>query len=162
MTVNTETPNGPGADPDPLGPEISGRWVVAVLAAIGLTAISVLWFYTVAHTRPFLELRDAVHAEFPGSAPRVEGGRRKMHRNTPRILRITMRVSEDPREDSPRINRMIDRLVDLADEKQGLANFDLFDVYLVWYPPEQKAISRHEQREVNRLIDAGRIRGPGG
>lgn len=148
----------PCSDRDILGPELSGRWVILAVAAFGVTGISVLWFYTDAHTRPFLELRDAVHSEFPGSAPQVEGGRHKMHRNTPRILRITLRVSEDPRKDSSQITDMIDRLIDLADSKQGLANYDVFDVYLVWYPPEKDAITRHEKMVVSRLLDAGRIR----
>jgi hypothetical protein len=148
----------PLSDREVLGPELSGRWAILAVTAIGVTAISVLWFYTDAHTRPFLALRDAIHAEFPGSAPQVEGGRRKMHRDTPRILRITLRVSEDPRGDSSRFTEMIDRLIELADGKQGLTNYDVFDVYLVWYPPEHQAVTRHETMLVSRLLDAGRIR----
>tara|TARA_Y100000758_G_C15935073_1_gene380250 strand:+ start:97 stop:270 length:174 start_codon:yes stop_codon:yes gene_type:complete len=53
---------------------------------------------------------------------------------------------------------MLNRLVELADRHQGLTGYDQFDVHLVWFRPEQKAVSRHEQRTVKALIEAGQVR----
>jgi len=80
-----------------------------------------------------------------------------MHRGTPRILRITLQVQSDPRENDQQVARMIDRLVALSDEHHGLAGYDVLDVYLLWFRPEQKTVSRHEQREVPKLIEAGQV-----
>lgn len=138
-------------------PGISGVWVALGLLLLGLVSTSVLWVYAELHSGPFRGLREAIHSEFPRSAPQVEGGQRKIHKSSPRILRITLQVQEDPHEDDRRVGRMVDRLVSLADEHHGLGDYDLLDVYLVWFRPEQKAVSRHEQRDVRRLIEAGRV-----
>ena len=139
----------------------SGIWVVCGILGLGLVSILALWLYTDMHTAPFLALRDAIHAEYPSSAPQVEGGQRKIQKRTPRILRVTVRVSWDPRETDDEVADMVDRIVALADEHHGLGQYDLFDVYLVWFRPERKAVSRHEQRAVSGLIEAGRVRPAG-
>jgi len=138
-------------------PRTSGVWVACGLLLLGLVFTLALWGYTQVHTGPFRDLREAIHAEFPRSAPQVEGGQRKMHKGTPKILRITLQVHSDPREDDQQAARMIDRLVSLSDEHHGLGAYDRLDVYLVWFRPEQKAVSRHEQREVPQLIEAGQV-----
>ena len=138
-------------------PRISGVWVACGLLLLGVVFTTALWLYTEVHTGPFRGLRQAIHSEFPRSAPQVEGGQRKMHRGTPRILRITLQVQSDPRENDQQVARMIDRLVALSDEHHGLAGYDVLDVYLLWFRPEQKTVSRHEQREVPTLIEAGQV-----
>lgn len=137
---------------------VSGRWVACGILCLGLISTTTLWLYTDLHTSPFLALRDAIHAEFSSSAPQVEGGQRKIHRGSPKILRVTLRVDWDPQENDDKVARMMSRLVVLAEKHQGLAAYDQFDVHLVWFRPEQKAVSRHEQRMVKELIEAGRVR----
>ncbi len=143
-------------------PGTSGRWVILGLLVFGCLFIGVLWFYTVLHTGPFHELRNAIDSEFPDSSPQVEGGQRKIHKGTPKILRITLRVHDDPRRDDQRVGEMVDQLVSLAEQHHGLVGYDVLDVYLVWFRPEHKAVSRHEQREVRLLIDAGLVVPSGG
>ena len=143
-------------------PGTAGTWVVLGLLVFGCLFIGVLWFYTVLHTGPFQELRSAIDSEFLDSSPQVEGGQRKIHRGTPKILRITLRVHDDPRHDDQRVTEMIDQLVSLAEQHHGLAGYDLLDVYLVWFRPEHKAVSRHEEREVRLLNDAGLVAPSGG
>ncbi len=151
MAANTE-----GIVPDE-SPRISGVWVAGGLLLLGAAFTLVLWLYTEVHTGPFRDLRDAIHSEFPRSVPQVEGGQKKMHKGTPRILRITLQVHSDPREDDQLVTGMIDRLVSLSEQHHGLGDYDLLDVYLVWFRPEQEAVSRHEQREVRRLVEAGLV-----
>lgn len=149
--------NGPEGEAAVESERIPGAWVALGILVLGLLFTATLWWYTDMHAGPFRGLRDAIQSEFPAAVPQVEGGQRKIHRETPKILRITLRVKQDPREDDRHVARMVDRLVVLADEHHGLAGYDLLDVYLVWYRPEQKAVSRHEQREVRRLIEAGLV-----
>jgi len=127
------------------------------LLVFGCLLIGVLWFYTVLHTGPFQELRNAIDSEFPDSSPQVEGGQRKIHKGSPKILRITLRVHEDPRHDDQRVGEMVERLVSLAEQHHGLGGYEILDVYLVWFRPENKAVSRHEEREVRLLIEAGQV-----
>ena len=143
-------------------PGTSGTWVVLGLMVFGCLFIGVLWFYTVLHTGPFQELRNAIDSEFADSTPQVEGGQRKIHKGSPKILRITLRVHDDPRHDDQRVGEMVDQLVSLAEQHHGLGGYDVLDVYLVWFRPEHKAVSRHEERDVQLLIDAGRVVPSGG
>ena len=137
---------------------VSGRWVACGILGLGLISISTLWLYTDLHTAPFLELRDAIHSEFASSAPQVEGGQRKIHRGSPKILRVTLRVDWDPLGNDAKVALMMSRLVELAEKHQGLATYDQFDVHLVWFRPEQEAVSRHETRMIQELIEAGLVR----
>jgi hypothetical protein len=143
-------------------PGTSGKWVVLGLLVFGCLFIGVLSFYTVLHTGPFQELRNAIDSEFLDSSPQVEGGQRKIHKGSPKILRITLQVHDDPRDDDQRVGEMVDRLVSLAETHHGLGGYDILDVYLVWFRPEHKAVSRHEEREVRLLIETGQVTPIGG
>jgi len=132
---------------------VRGAWVAVGILVLGLVFTAVLWWYTDMHAGPFRELRDAIHAEYPGASPHVEGGQRKIHKGTPKILRITLRVEDDPRSDDELVSQKMDRLVSLADRHHGLRKYDRLDVYFVWYRPERPAISRHEQRDVTVLFE---------
>jgi len=49
----------------------------------------------------------------------------------------------------------MERLVVLAERYHGLRKYEQLDVYFVWFRPERPAISRHEQRDVVDLFEAG-------
>ncbi len=150
------------AKADDENPGTSGVWVVLGLIVFGCLFTGGLWIYTVLHTGPFQELRNAIDSEFPDSSPQVEGGQRKIHKGSPKILRITLRVQDDPRRDDRQVSTMVNRLVSLSEQHHGLGGYDILDIYLVWYRPEHKAVSRHEEREVGLLIEAGQVAPIGG
>src|SRR3990172_7938391 len=81
--------------------ELSGKWVVIGMFVFAIAATAGLFAYWELHTAPFRELQDALAQEFPRSRPRVEGGQRKKHKHTPRILSIVLRVEFDPTADEP-------------------------------------------------------------
>ena len=134
---------------------VRGVWAAVGILGLGLVFTGALWWYTDLHAGPFRELRDAIHTEFPGSSPQVEGGQRKIHKGTPKILRITLRVEKDPRANDDLVSRAMERLVVLAERHHGLRKYDQLDVYFVWFRPERPAISRHEQRDVVDLVETG-------
>ncbi len=136
-------------------PAVRGVWAAVGILVLGLVFTGVLWWYTDMHAGPFRELRDAIHSEFPGSSPQVEGGQRKIHKGSPKILRITLRVEQDPRSNDDLVSRAMERLVVLAERYHGLRKYEQLDVYFVWFRPERPAISRHEQRDVVDLFEAG-------
>ena len=70
---------------------ISGTNVVLGIFLFAIVMASGLGIYSYFHAKPFRPLQHAIFAAYPKSYPRVEGGQHKIHRDTPRILRVTMR-----------------------------------------------------------------------
>lgn len=116
---------------------VSGRGVVIALLMFGTAATSLLWIYWTLHTGPFRPLQDALAAAFPGSSPRVEGGQRKMHKKTPRVLRATLRVDFDPVTETGRDQRVVDRVQEIAGQHVDLAAYDELQVFLFQGVPEK-------------------------
>ncbi len=122
-------------------PTISGKWLVIGMFAFAITATAILWYYWTLHTAPFIPLQRAIVDEFADSAPRVEGGQRKIHKGTPRILRVTMKVGFNPQTDEEQAAQTADRIVELADEHLDLADYDQMDLHLLWLRPEQELVT---------------------
>ncbi len=121
---------------------IPGAFVVLGMFAFGLLATGMLFAYWHFHTAPFQELQAALAKEFPGCRPRVEGGQRKQHKHTPRILRIVLKVDFPPEREMKQSEHMADRVMKLAAEHHDLAAYDLVEIHLYW-PEQEKEI--HEQ-----------------
>ena len=99
----------------PIGPttqpewRVSGRWMVLGLIAFGVLTTGALWTYWNLHVGPFRPMQDALAVTFPHSSPRVDGGQRKMHKGTPKVLRVVMRVDFDPVLEPARGETVVDR-----------------------------------------------------
>lgn len=127
--------------PNP-GREISGTWVVAGMFAFGLTATGILFVYWHFHTAPFQELQTALATEFEGCRPRVEGGQRKQHKETPRILRVVLKVEFAPETEKARSKEMADRVMELAEKHHPLEQYDAVEIHLYW-PEKEQSIHEH-------------------
>jgi hypothetical protein len=112
-----------------LGPP-SGRWVVLAMFGFGIVATAGLWTYWELHTRPFRALQEAIVREFPESNPRVQGGRKKMHKGTPRVLQVVMRVRFDPVAREDEASRVAARVAELAARHQDLSQYDTVEIGL--------------------------------
>lgn len=121
---------------------IPGALVVIGMFAFGLMATGALFAYWHFHTAPYQELQAALAEEFPGCRPRVEGGQRKQHKSTPRILRIVLKVDFPPDQEPHRSGQMADRVLELAAEHHGLAAYDAAEIHLYW-PEKEKEIHEH-------------------
>lgn len=133
---------------------LSGRWVVAGMLALGVVFTAALWFYWYFHMQPFRPLQQALAAEYPESAPRVEGGQRKLHKDTPRILRITMRVDFDPTAETDRAEQFLRQVAAFVQKRDGLAGYERFELHLYHPVPEQEIRQRTYTRPVEELLDA--------
>jgi len=69
-----------------------------------------MWVYWRLQDGPFIPLEQALSMEFRGSRPRVEGGQRKMHKDSPAILQITMKVDFDPTRETERFQAFADHV----------------------------------------------------
>lgn len=136
--------------------EVSGAKVIVGLFVFAFLMSCVLWAYWSMHTGPFLPLQRAIFREFPKSYPHVEGGQRRMHKNTPKMLRVTMRVGFDPKspDEKPQVEKVFNRLVDLAKKNIAFSDYELFEVHLVLMRPEHAAITLTITRDVAQLLHA--------
>ncbi len=131
---------------------ISGKPIVFGMLVFATVMVFCFWLYWKLHTAPFAHLQQAIVKEFPDFGPVVQGGQRKMHQDTPRILRVVLRVDFDPDSDEQRIERIYSRVAALAGQHQDLESYDQLEVNLFFMPaPEQGAKTRTITRPTSEL-----------
>jgi hypothetical protein len=131
---------------------IPGKYVVVAMFVFAIAMTSTLWVYSYLHAAPFQPLARAIAAEFKDSAPRVDGGRRKMHKDTPSILRMVIRVEFDPNSDDARVASMANRLTALAWEYTDLRDYDELEIHLYSLEPERGIHERAVIQTVSELM----------
>ena len=135
MATSETTP--PENSPKP-SPEIDGWKLVAAMLTFGIVASGTLWGYWYYHTAPFIPLQVAIADEFPGSAPRVDGGQRRIHKDTAGLLWIIMRVDFNPKDDAEKSQRVVDRVVELAREHVEMGTYENLTVRLFFGEMEKE------------------------
>ncbi|MFZ9089566.1 MAG: hypothetical protein ACO3FE_05695 [Planctomycetaceae bacterium] len=112
---------------------LNGRTVVISMFLLGIMATAFLYTYWTLHLTPFMPLQEALVLEFPGSAPRVDGGQKKIHKQTPMVLRVAMKTETDPfsevPEDVEEIGRMQARLWGLTEELNPLPGLQELELH---------------------------------
>jgi hypothetical protein len=123
---------------------LRGRTVVLGMLAFGVVMVFAMWLYWEMYTRPFRPLQNAIHAEFPGSSPRVVGGRHKSHKDgSLPLLRIVIRVDFDPETaDEETLQQHVDRLHALAAQHLDLSPYEMLEVHLIQRVPEEETRRR--------------------
>ena len=129
------TPLEPGPKPSP---EIDGWKLVAAMLTFGILASGTLWGYWYYHTAPFIPLQVAIADEFPGSAPRVDGGHRRIHKDTAGLLWIIMRVDFNPKDEPEKSQSTVDRVVELAHKHVEIEEFEKLTVRLFFGEMEKE------------------------
>lgn len=136
----------PEPSPDAAGEfrSLRGRTVVLGMIGFGVVMVFSMWLYWEMYTRPFRPLQTAINAEFPGSSPRVVGGRHKSHREgSAPLLRIVVRVEFDPNTaDEPVLQQYVDRLHALAREHLDLSQYEMLEIHLYQRVPEDETRRR--------------------
>ena len=126
-----------------------GRYLVLAMFAMGFTATGLLFLYWNLHLMPFMPLQEAIVAEFEDSAPRVEGGYRKMHRDSIALLRIVMRVPFDPTISSDEVDGILEthmlRLRELSSQHVSLDEYQMLEVHF-YHPVKEKDIRERAMR----------------
>lgn len=116
--------------------------VVAGMVLFGVTMIGLLYLYWELYTRPFRPLQAALAIEFPGSSPRVVGGKPKSHLpQSPAILRVIIRVPWNPREQESRARETANELTVICGQHVELTDYDRMEIVLMHRRPEQWTIS---------------------
>ena len=130
--------------------EFSGSKLVVGMFLFAAMMSSGLWVYWYFHTLPFQPLQLAIARAVPKSYPLVQGGQRRIHRDTPKVLRVTLRVDFDPASDEskPRVDDLVTRIAELAKQHIDFGSYRLFEVHLVQMRPEHSASMQTITREV--------------
>jgi hypothetical protein len=133
---------------------ISGKIVVITMFLFALAGIAFLQAYWNKHLEPFMPVQKELVEVFGRKCqPRVEGGQRKMSKNTPRILRVTMRVPFDP-EDDANESQVRDRINGIADVASN--HFDLkqdYDILTTHFFQENPGGRSRRQKMFETTID---------
>jgi len=113
---------------------LTGRKVVASMFVMGICATAFLYGYWTLHLMPFMPLQEAIVAEFPGSAPRVNGGKKKLHKDTPTILQIGMKLKFDPTGTDAvtfgAVQNVQSRIHELVKQKVNFPELDIVELYI--------------------------------
>ncbi len=114
---------------------IPGRNVVLVMFGFGCLATTTLWIYWSLHMMPFMPLQEALVSEFgKDCAPRVEGGQRKIHKNSTRMLRVILKVSFNPESADSQTHELVEqhlvKVRDIAGQHVDLSEYDTLELHL--------------------------------
>jgi hypothetical protein len=107
----------------------SGMWLVAAMFGFGLVLTATLFVYSWLHTAPFRAIAASIAAEYPGSAPRVEGGKPRLDLPGEVTLRITMQAPFDP-NDERRANEFARDVANHIAGRHALDSYDVVEVHL--------------------------------
>jgi hypothetical protein len=121
------------------GQEFSGRLTVIAMLLVGVLSTAAIFIYWDQHTRPFRPLRVAIGRTFERSRPLVEGGR---NRGGPPSLRIAMTVLFDPNADDDQAQETLRKVVELARTHVDLDEYEVLELNLLNFVPEQKTRER--------------------
>jgi hypothetical protein len=125
--------------------------MVVAMFAFAITATGLLYGYWRLHIAPFLPLQKAIAASFKDSRPRVEGGQRKIHKGTPHILRVTMKIDFDPNADEARATAFANRVVAFVRERQDLTEWEILEIHFYWPEPEKELHEWMFEQKVSEL-----------
>jgi hypothetical protein len=139
---------------------VSGRGMVLGMLAFGVLTTSAMWIYWTLHVGPFRPFQDALAAAFPHSSPRVDGGQRKMHKGTPRILRVVMRVEFDPVKELARGEGVVDVVEQIARKHLDLDAYEQLEVFLFQGVPEQEVRQQEYKRTLRPSGNSGKSEKP--
>jgi len=134
-----ETPGPSVRSPHPDEKTIPGHWVVVGMLLFGILMTASLALYWEMYTRPFRPAQEAIAAKFPGSQPRVVGGRYKSHKEgNPEVLRVVTRVDFDPSADEDRSRERAATLYEIVSENVDLDVYKVLEIHLYQLLPEDE------------------------
>ncbi len=129
----------------------SGTLLVGGMVAFGLLLTATLYAYWSFHTAPFRPLAESLGRRFPGSAPRVDGGKPRLDRPGDMVLRVVMKVGFDPNADDARAEAFADEVRAFIAGRRSLAGFDVLELHLFSTTPGREPSQRTFRSRVEEL-----------
>lgn len=135
------------------GRALPGHWVVVGMFGFGILATSLIWLYWNLHVAPYMPVQLALEERFADSSPRVEGGQRKMHKLTPSILRVVMRVSFNPQTDVAARDEFLSGVAEVLNKQLSLESYDHFELHMYQPDPERKLVQGEIKLTMEQLLE---------
>lgn len=135
-------------DPESQTKSFKGRTIVLSLLVFGLLMSGSLYVFQAVSTFHFADAQNALGREFPDSRPRVEGGRLKGKPENPLTLRVTLAVPFNPNENNAAIQKMADRILEIASENLDLNQYEQAELHFYQAIPERTIIMRDVKRDL--------------
>lgn len=128
--------------------EFSGKQIVIGMFVFAITVITALWTYTYFRTAPFRPLNQALAERFEDSHPKVEWGQRKIHKKTPTLLRVVMKVEFDPTTENDRAEKFADEVIAFARQHHDINQYDTLEIHLYKLDPEKEIKQWKTERKI--------------
>ncbi len=122
------------------------------MIGFGLLLTAGLYTYWTLYTAPFQHIMQSLAERYPGSAPRVDGGKPRLDRPGETTLRIVMKSEFDP-ETSPAADSFARDVAAFVAETSDLKGYDAVEVHLFHGEPEEH-VSQHAVRVSVAELDA--------
>ncbi|WP_298866873.1 hypothetical protein [uncultured Gimesia sp.] len=139
-------------DPESRPKLFKGKTIVLSLLIFGLLMSGSLYVFQAVNTFQFADTQNALAKEFPDSRPRVEGGRLKGKQNNPTTFRTTLAVDFNPNDEDVRIQKMADRIMEIASKNLNLNEYEQAELHFYQAIPEQKIILREIKRDIKTWL----------
>lgn len=124
------------------------------MIGFGLLLTAGMYAYWTLYTAPFKPIMESLAERYPGSAPRVDGGKRRLDLPGESTLRIVMKSEFDP-ETSPQAESFASDVAQFVAETTDLRRFDAVEVHLFRGLPEDHVSQRSMRWSVAQLT--GRV-----
>ena len=112
------------------------------------------WVYWKLHVAPFLPLQQLLADEFEDCRPQVQGGQRKIHKGTPQVLRVTMKIDFDPRgtQGKAHADEFAAQVVEVISQKwPPLFDYQTLELHFYWPEPEKEIVQQKREFPVAEL-----------
>lgn len=119
------------------------------MIAFGVVLAAGLAIYLRLHTARFQSLTSALDERFPGSAPRVDGGKPRLDQPGENVLRIVMKPPFDP-VDEAASEEFAREVMSFALDQPGMQEFNVVEVHLFHELPERELSQRTVRLEVEQ------------
>ncbi|MDA0833537.1 MAG: hypothetical protein O2955_17570 [Planctomycetota bacterium] len=135
----TSLENNDRPDSFPAASSNAGKNVVLAMFLFAGVLVASMFVYWHFHTVKFRPLQEAIASEFPGSKPRVDGGKRKLHvESLPRVLRVVMKIDFNVEESPDKADRQLEQVRNLAEKYVEVDTYDELELHLYQAPPERE------------------------
>jgi len=122
------------------------------MVGFGLLLTAGLYTYWTLYTAPFKPIMESLAAKYPGSAPRVDGGKLRMDQPGESTLRIVMKSEFDP-ESSPQAEPFAHGVAEFVAATNDLSRFEAVEVHLFHGEPEDHVSQRSMRWSVAQLTE---------
>ncbi len=146
MNTPAESNVESNGSPQPEYREIQGKWVVLAVFGFGVLATSSLWIYWQLHMMPFMPIQEVLIEKFPNSSPRVNGGQERMHKDTPSVLHVAMRVAFDPENEEATAEAHVDKVEEVLKPLVEPDKWEELHVRLFHEQPEKGILKKTYKR----------------